>query len=176
METNNGGLFFEAGMDNEKLKAGIEETIRRIQGLSDASVKGGKAMDEVFDKVSADITSSFEKIDFIVNEHKDSIKELEKEYRQIGLANRGMSIELGSGGYLTERQQAIAKEVRMRKALIKEAEEAADKLHEEEIAFGKLRKKVEENTTAHQSLRSRMREQTISMAFVIFCMFLTLLI
>ena len=87
METNNGGLFFEAGIDNEKLKAGIEETIRRIQGLSDASVKGGKAMDEVFDKVSADITSSFEKIDFIINEHKSSIKELEKEYRQIGLAN-----------------------------------------------------------------------------------------
>ena len=167
METNNGGLFFEAGMDNEKLKAGIEETIRRIQGLSDASVKGGKAMDEVFDKVSADITSSFEKIDFIVNEHKDSIKELEKEYRQIGLANRGMSIELGSGGYLTERQQAIAKEVRMRKALIKEAEEAADKLHEEEIAFGKLRKKVEENTTAHQSLRSRMRELKEEMASMI---------
>lgn len=167
METNNGGLFFEAGMDNEKLKAGIEETIRRIQGLSDASVKGGKAMDEVFDKVSADITSSFEKIDFIVNEHKDSIKELEKEYRQIGLANRGMSIELGSGGYLTERQQAIAKEVRMRKALIKEVEEAADKLHEEEIAFGKLRKKVEENANAHQSLRSRMRELKEDMASMI---------
>lgn len=167
METNNGGLFFEAGMDNEKLKAGIEETIRRIQGLSDASVKGGKAMDEVFDKVSADITSSFEKIDFIVNEHKSSIKELEKEYRQIGLANRGMSIELGSGGYLTERQQAIAKEVRMRKALIKEVEDAANKLHEEEIAFGKLRKKVEENANAHKSLRSRMRELKEEMASMI---------
>ena len=167
METNNGGLFFEAGMDNEKLKAGIEETIRRIQGLSDASVKSGKAMDEVFDKVSADITSSFEKIDFIVNEHKDSIKELEKEYRQIGLANRGMSIELGSGGYLTERQQAIAKEVRMRKALIKEAEEAADKLHEEEIAFGKLRKKVEENANAHKTLRTRIFEVKEEMASMI---------
>lgn len=167
METNNGGLFFEAGMDNEKLKAGIEETIRRIQGLSDASVKGGKAMDEVFDKVSADIASSFEKIDFIVNEHKDSIKELEKEYRQIGLANRGMSIELGSGGYLTERQQAIAKEVRMRKELIKEAEESADKLQKEEVAFGKLRKKVEENATAHQSLRARIRELKEEMASMI---------
>lgn len=167
METNNGGLFFEAGIDNEKLKAGIEETIRRIQGLSDASVKGGKAMDEVFDKVSADITSSFEKIDFIINEHKSSIKELEKEYRQIGLANRGMSVELGSGGYLTERQQAIAKEVRMRKELIKEAEKSADKLQKEEVAFGKLRKKVEENTTAHQSLRARIRELKEEMASMI---------
>ncbi len=166
MEISNGGLYFEADFDNSKLKAGVDETIRRIQGLSDASVKGGENMDEAFNKVASDINSAFEKIDMIVGEHKNSIKALEEEYRKIGLA-AGTSLEVGSGGYLTERQQSIYAEIKMRRELIKESESAADSLQKEEIAFEKLRKKVTDNANAHQTLRTRIRDLENEMAVLV---------
>ena len=38
-ETTDGAMHFEASLDNRKLLGAIEETIRRINGLSDATVK-----------------------------------------------------------------------------------------------------------------------------------------
>ena len=43
-----GALSFKSVMDNDQMNEAIEETLRRVQGLSDATVAGGKKMDSAF--------------------------------------------------------------------------------------------------------------------------------
>lgn len=62
-ETTDGAMHFEASLDNRKLLGAIDETIRRINGLSDATVKGGAAMDASFSQMAAEIKQRFNKVD-----------------------------------------------------------------------------------------------------------------
>lgn len=44
-EIDGGALSFKSVMDNDQLNVAIEETLRRVQGFSDAVVGSGEAMD-----------------------------------------------------------------------------------------------------------------------------------
>lgn len=134
-----------------------------FQRLSDATVKGGNDMDQTFNKVASDIDAAFAKIDAAVGLHRSQIKKLEEEYKQIGLA-QDTSIDANKGGYQTDRQQAIAGEMRVRRQLIKEAEDAADELRKHEVILENVRKKTEESAKAYQTLQSRIRELKEEMA------------
>ena len=48
-DIDNGALSFKSELDNSQLDSAIEETLRRVQGLTDATVAGGQRMDEAFD-------------------------------------------------------------------------------------------------------------------------------
>lgn len=120
-------------------------------------------MDQTFNKVASDIDAAFAKIDAAVGLHRSQIKKLEEEYKQIGLA-QGTSIDANKGGYQTDRQQAIAGEMRVRRQLIKEAEDAADELRKHEVILENVRKKTEESAKAYQTLQSRIRELKEEMA------------
>ncbi len=48
-DIDGGGLHFKSIMDNDQMDSAIEETLRRVQGLSDGTVSGGKKMDAAFD-------------------------------------------------------------------------------------------------------------------------------
>ena len=47
-DIDNGALSFKSELDNSQLDGAVEETLRRVQGLTDATVNGGKKMDEAF--------------------------------------------------------------------------------------------------------------------------------
>ena len=66
-DVNGGALSFTSVMDNEKMNAAIEETLRRVQGFSDAVVGSGDAMD----KTTQEIVES-------INIQKRVINELDK--------------------------------------------------------------------------------------------------
>ena len=51
MNSNDGALDFEVLMNNDKFKASMDESIRRIQGLSKTTVTEGKKMDGAFNKI-----------------------------------------------------------------------------------------------------------------------------
>nr|DAT17382.1 MAG TPA: hypothetical protein [Caudoviricetes sp.] len=151
-------MHFEASLDNRKLLGAIEETIRRINGLSDATVKGGAAMDASFSQMAAEINLRFSKIDGAVNIHKEHIAALRKEYEEIGRTNVRAPKFLGDSGYSTERQRAIRKEVKEREALVSALEKEADALAEAERKFIKHKEQVERNAAAHNTLRARIHE------------------
>lgn len=157
-ETTDGAMHFEASLDNRKLLGAIDETIRRINGLSDATVKGGAAMDASFSQMAAEINLRFSKIDGAVNIHKEHIAALRKEYEEIGRTNVRAPKFLGDSGYSTERQRAIRKEVKEREALVSALEKEADALAEAERKFIKHKEQVERNAAAHNTLRARIHE------------------
>ena len=157
-ETTDGAMHFEASLDNRKLLGAIDETIRRINGLSDATVKGGAAMDASFSQMAAEIKQRFNKVDNTIDQHLYHIGELKKEYEAIGRTNIFASKSLERGGRLTERQVAIREEVKAHQALVEELGKEAQKLAESESRLKQHQEQVERNAAAHNSLRSRIRE------------------
>ena len=47
-DVNGGALSFTSIMDNDQMNAAIEETLRRVQGFSDAVVGSGDTMDKLW--------------------------------------------------------------------------------------------------------------------------------
>ncbi|GBU07961.1 hypothetical protein AwDysgo_12920 [Bacteroidales bacterium] len=159
-EIDGGGLHFESTLDNEKLNSAINETMRRIQGLSDASVAGGSEMDAVFRKTADDINRAFQNIDKMADTHQAALRELETEYARLGEV-AGNSFRLGKDDEyraFTEKQNAIKGEITIRKQLLVEIGEQADALAEVERKQEAERKKIEESASAHVSFRSRIKE------------------
>ena len=151
-------MHFEASLDNRKLLGAIDETIRRINGLSDATVKGGAAMDASFSQMAAEIKQRFNKVDNTIDQHLYHIGELKKEYEAIGRTNIFASKSLERGGRLTERQVAIREEIKAHQALVEELGKEAQTLTEAEAKLKQHQEQVEKNAAAHNSLRSRIRE------------------
>ena len=151
-------MHFEASLDNSKLISAIEETVRRIQGLSDATVKGGAVMDASFAQTAAEINQRFDKIDQAVGNHKAHIEALRREYEAIGRANLSAPKSVGDSGQSTVRQAAIAKEIEERKRLVAELAKEADQLAEAERKMKAHQEQVEKNAAAHNTLRKRVHE------------------
>lgn len=158
-EIDGGGLHFTSTMDNDQINAAIEETLRRVQGLSDGTVASGKAIDSVFNKNAQTIQDAYDKIGFILDENKSKIADLETKYKELGIVAGGaFSNKVGSSGYQTEQQQAIVAEITLRKQLIKETEENATALDAYVAKMEAERQKINETAQAHVSMRGRIRE------------------
>ena len=71
-DVNGGGLSFKATLDNDQLTAAIEETVKRVQGLSDAVASGGDMVDSTFSEMAESIVLQ-----------QKVIKELEESYRTL---------------------------------------------------------------------------------------------
>ena len=151
-------MHFEASLDNRKLLGAIDETIRRINGLSDATVKGGAAMDASFSQMASEIKQRFNKVDNTIDQHLYHIGELRKEYEAIGRTNIFASKSLERGGRLTERQVAIREEVKAHQALVEELRKEAQTLTEAEAKLKQHQEQVEKNAAAHNTLRARIHE------------------
>gem|GEM_PF-4798466 len=121
-------------------------------------VKGGAAMDASFLQMAAEIKQRFNKVDNTIDQHLYHIGELRKEYEAIGRTNIFASKSLERGGRLTERQVAIREEVKAHQALVEELRKEAQTLTEAEAKLKQHQEQVEKNATAHNSLRSRIRE------------------
>jgi hypothetical protein len=154
-----GGLYFDADLNNEKINAAIEETIRRIQGLSNGTVAAGQTMDDAFAKTAEDIEQAFRDIDKMADINQSALRELESEYARLGevAANAFMSGRDNEYHALTEKQNAIKGEITVRKELLKEIHQQADALAESERKMEAERKKIEENSNTQVSMRTRIR-------------------
>ena len=82
-EINGGGLSFTSTLDNIQLNKAVEETLRRLQGLSDGAVAVGDSID----------SSTAEVIEQI-NIQKKVIQDLETSYADLN--NKINSVEPGT--------------------------------------------------------------------------------
>lgn len=161
-----GALSFKAVMDNDQMNEAIEETLRRVQGLSDATVAGGKRMDSAFLHTADGIRQALGQIGQACEIHETALVELQAQYEQLG---KQASIALSSGQgdearSIRELQASIRGEISVRKQALEEARNLSDELEKEAQKRERATEQIEENAQAHQSLRGQIRALKEEMA------------
>ena len=78
-DVNGGALSFTSVMDNDKMNAAIEETLRRVQGFSDAVVGSGDAMD----KTTQEIVESINIQKRVISELENTVAELNNKINSV---------------------------------------------------------------------------------------------
>lgn len=159
-DIDGGALSFKSVMDNDQMNAAIEETLRRVQGLSDGTVAGGKAMDNAFKTTADNIRKALGDIGTAIETHESELQRLESEYQDLGhkASKAFMSGRDDEYRAITQQQMAIAGEITMRKRLINELQEQSNKLEDAASKMEENKRKMEENANVQQSMRTRIRE------------------
>ena len=162
MNIKGGALEFDIIANNGQINSALEETKKRVQGFSDATVEGGAKMEAAYQEAAATIEKAFKEIDVMAAIHSNAINDLEKEYSQLGMAAAKAFMKGTAKGdeeyrALIQKQQAVKKEINSRKELLKEIESTADALAKEETHLEETRQKTEQNATTHKKLTTQIR-------------------
>ena len=164
-----GALSFKSILDNDQMNAAIEETMRRVTGLSDATVAGGKRMDGVFEQTAVGIRQALGQIGQACEIHEAALMSLEEQYERLG---KEASEALSSGDAsavraIQERKEAIRGEIAIRQKALAEARNLSDELEKEAQKREQSTKRIETNAQAHQSLRGQIRALKEEMAHLV---------
>lgn len=161
-----GALSFKSVMDNDQMNEAIEETLRRVQGLSDATVAGGKKMDSAFLHTADGIRQSISQIGQAVDIHEAKLGELTGQYVQLS-DKIGAAMAAGrtdEARAIRETRNAISGEIAVREKAVEEAKALAAELEKEAQKREQSTRQVEANAQAHQTLRGRIRALKEEMA------------
>lgn len=167
--TSNGALSFKAILENDDLLRAIDETVQRVQGLSDETASSGRLMDKAFQATSENIRQALGKIGTACEIHEAEIAKLEAQYDQLG-KEAGAAFSAGNQEAvhaIQERQASIQGEIVVRKRVLAESRNLSDALEQEAQKREEATRAVETNAKAHQSLRSRIRELKEDMASLV---------
>jgi len=159
-EIDGGALSFKSVMDNDQMNAAIDETLRRVQGLSDETVVGGQKMDAAFDKTADGIRDALGQIGAACEMHEQALQNLETEYQRLG-QQAGAAFMAGRDNEyqaITQQQAAIKGEMTVREHLIRDLQEQSNRLEDTASKIDENKRKVEENANAHVSMRTRIKE------------------
>ena len=161
-----GALSFKSILDNDQMNAAIEETMRRVTGLSDATVAGGKRMDSAFLRTADGIRQALGQIGQACEMHEAALMSLGEQYERLG---KETSEALSSGDAsavraIQERKEAIRGEIAVRQKALAEARNLSDELEKEAQKREQSTKQIEANAQAHQSLRGQIRALKEEMA------------
>lgn len=159
MNIKGGALEFDIIANNGQINSALDETKRRIQGFTDATVEGGEQIEAAFKEIAAQIDAAFRDIDAMAATHSNAISDLKKEYARLGAEAGGVYSKIyGQSGHRTDEQKKIADEIKLRERLLQEIGESADALAEEERAFKKRYEEVQKNAAAQKTFRTQLRE------------------
>lgn len=164
-----GALSFKSVMENDQMNNAIEETLRRVQGLSDATVAGGKQMDKAFMQTTDGIRDALGKIGQACEIHETKLGELTEQYVQLGQEASAAFMAGRDEEYraIEETRAGIQGEIAVRKKALEEARSLSNELEKEAAKREEATRQVEKNAKAHQSLRSRIKELKEEMAILI---------
>lgn len=159
-EIGGGGMSFKATLNNEQLNRAIEETLRRIQGLSDGTVASGKAMDRAFAVTAVQVRNAIGGISKTIEGHEQELGRLKSKYEELGRRgakafNRGRDDEYRA---MIQQQVIIQGEITARQHLIKELQDQTNWYEEAASKIEVHERKVKENADAQTSMRTRIRE------------------
>ena len=158
-EIDGGALSFKSVMDNDQINTAIEETLRRVQGLSDGTVAGGKKMDAAFDATADNIRNALGQIGTACEMHEKELQNLESEYQRLGQKASAAFMEGRDEEYnaITNQQTAIKGEITVREKLLQELRDQSDELEKVAQKQEENRQKTEENANTQTSMRSRIK-------------------
>lgn len=167
-----GALEFDIIANNGMLDRTLEETKRRVQGFTNATVAGGEKMELAFREAAIGIDKAFADIDNMANMHRSAIAKLEKEYAELGEVAAAAFMKGTAKGdeeyrAIRARQEAVKKEIETRKGLMREIEATADALQKEEQRLNATKEATEKNTKAQISLRTEIKLRREEMAALV---------
>lgn len=166
MNNTGDGIYIEGGFDNEQINRAIEETLKRVQGLSDGTASAGASMDSTFNDIQQKVTTTLNTIDKNIEFNKNEIKNLQAQYKTLG-AEMKAALASGNTSLAKDKQaamQAIDKEIAALANENKELERSKQKVAETAQAWADNQKKQNENAQAHVTLRQRIKEVKDEMA------------
>ncbi len=168
-EIDGGSLSFKSVMDNDQLNSAIDETLRRVQGFSDAVVGSGDVMDKTTNEMIVQVRSALGQIGDACIEHEQALDRLGQEYDRLG---NEMERAFTSGRddefrALQEQRNAIQGEITVRKQLLKELRDQSNALEDEAAKLEESARQAEQTAQAHVSLRTRIRDLKEEMAAMI---------
>ena len=154
------GLSFKSTMDNEQMNAAIEETLRRVQGFSDATVAGGAAIDAAFDGTADSIRQALSKIGDACALHENEIANLQAKYDTLGGKMAKALTEGRDDEYraLQEEQAAIKGSITMHEKMLREYRRASDELDAYATHIEEASKEAGKAGDRHTSLRTKIKE------------------
>lgn len=154
------GLSFKSTMDNEQMDAAIEETLRRVQGFSDATVAGGAAIDAAFDGTANSIRQALSKIGDACASHESEIAQLQAKYDTL-VARIGKALSEGRDDEvraLQDEQAAIKGSITMHEKMLRDYRRASDELETYATHIEESGKEVTKAGERHTTLRTKIRE------------------
>lgn len=164
MSVNIGSLEFELLAKNGQINEALDETGKRIQGLSDASVKSGENMEASFQKAAQDIEKTWGQLDVIERTLSGNAKDLARQYAEVqaklkavqGTNNTKITQEEVFA--LREKAKQLREAITLNEQARKQYEEQAAALQKTEAALAKTKQQTENAATAQNSLRTQMRK------------------
>ena len=164
-----GALSFKSVMENDQMNSAIEETLRRVQGLSDATVAGGKQMDKAFMQTTDGIRDALGKIGQACEIHETKLGELTGQYVQLGQEASAAFMAGRDEEYraIEETRAGIQGEIAVRKQALEEARNLSNELEKEAAKREEEARLVQENAKAYETLRSQIKSVEKEMASMI---------
>jgi len=160
MNIQGGGISFEVSGTNAKLMKVLEQSKRAISTFSKEGVRAGADIDKGFEQAANAIQTAFQKVDAVIDENLQAIKELQaqneklqKLYAQAFLA--------GDDAKANSLKQQVAENnniIRARQQIIDQAQPIIAELNEEERKLQEQKKAIEGNVEATKSLKAQLRE------------------
>ena len=163
MSVNIGSLEFELIAKNGQINDALDETGKRIQGLSDISVKSGENMEESFKKAAADIEKTWGDLDTAGRSLSESAKELAKQYAEVdaklkAVQGRNNSTVTQEEVFaLREKKKALQEAMELNQKATAEVDRQAEALQKAEARINKFSEQIRNNDGAQKSLRTQLR-------------------
>lgn len=163
-----GGLSFKSTMDNSQMNAAIDETLRRVQGFSDATVAGGAAIDAAFGGSADSIRQALSEIGDACAVHESELDKLKSRYNELGEKIR-QALSSGRGDEadaLGEERYEVEGAIVAHERLLKEYRRSSDELQNYMTKIEQSGKEAEKTGEKYTSLRTqirKMREELIAM-------------
>lgn len=154
------GLSFKSTMDNEQMNAAIEETLRRVQGFSDATVAGGQTIDAAFDGTADSIRQALSQIGTACESHEAEIATLQARYETLGREIdkaylEGRDDEMRA---FQEEQAAVKGSIAVIESHLKELRKASDVLDDYATRMEESGHEADKAGERHISMRTKIRE------------------
>src|SRR5690554_2915465 len=168
-ETIGKALSFEIIGESGGMINTLEGVKRSIQGLSDTAATGGKDIEQVLQRTAKTIEQAWKDIDYMSDNHKKAITELEKTYKELG-DRAGEAFMKGTAKgdeeyrRLVREQEAVGLLIDEHKKLVVEINDTADALSKEEQAFNKVKEKVDKAANSKAKLTTQLRNITYEIA------------
>lgn len=169
MDVNGGKLDFTATLDNSQIVAAIEETIKRVQGLSDGTASAGEIMQEAFDGMEDSVVNAVKNIQSAIDantakiqEHVAKIIDLSNEY--------AAAMASGDTALAREKEQLVDELLKEQDALAKENAELEERkavIAENTVKLRETREEMTKNSDAQATLKQRIKEVKDEMAALI---------
>lgn len=162
-DIDGGGLSFVSDMDNSQLESALQETLRRVQGLSDGMVIVGDTVDKTVDEISTklgEIGAACEEQETAIGQLEDELDSLSKTIVEQENLGKSATAEVKA---LQERKKAVQGEITVRKKLLTELRNNSNALEESREALIAEAQAAQSNEKTHVSLRQRLRELKMEM-------------